>query len=77
VPGVAEVNGNLYPLRVLQESEEVMRELTIHLDDEVYSFLEIRAAMDGFRIKEGIENFLSELAMAKKERRDVHFQEAP
>jgi len=50
-----------------------MRPLTIELDDDVYSFLEIRSAMDDLRIKEGVENFLTELAMAKKERREILF----
>lgn len=53
-----------------------MKQLVIHLEDDVYSFLEVRAAMDDLRIKEAVEGLLTELAMAKKERREIIFQEA-
>jgi hypothetical protein len=37
-----------------------MKQLTIELDDDLYSFLELRAAIDDMRLKEGIEALLDE-----------------
>lgn len=48
-----------------------MRAVTIKLPDDVYSFLELRAAVDDLRVAEGIESLLVELVRAKVEKRSV------
>ena len=46
-----------------------MKTLTIELTDEVYHRLEVLAARDDDRIKEGVERFLTELVNSFEEKR--------
>ena len=47
------------------------RSLTLTLPEEVYLYLELRAAKDNDRITTGVERFLTELVLAKMEKRPV------
>lgn len=48
-----------------------MRKVEICLSDDVYSYIELRCAIDDMRVPEGLEKFLTELAGAKLENRAV------
>lgn len=48
-----------------------MRQITIDLSDDVYSYLQLRAAIDDLRPKEAIEGFLTEIVGAKMEGRTI------
>ena len=48
-----------------------MKQLTIDLEDDVFSHLEVRAAIDDMRIKEGVERLLTEMVMSHKEGRTI------
>jgi hypothetical protein len=48
-----------------------MKTLTLEIPEEVYSFLEVRCAIDELRIKEGMEKFLVETATALREGRRI------
>ena len=48
-----------------------MRRVTLELPDDVYSLLQLRAAIDDLRLEEGLTAFLTELARAKAEKRQV------
>lgn len=74
MPRAAEVSCNVRKVHKLSGSEAMKRPLTIELDEEVYSYLELRAAIDDLRIKEGVEDLLSELVMTKKEGREIRFE---
>lgn len=52
-----------------------MKQLTIELSDEVFHYLEVRAAIDDMRIKQAVEEFLSALVTARKERRPILFND--
>lgn len=43
-----------------------MKRLEIDLPDDVYQYLEIRAAIDDLRIKDGVELLLIELVKQKR-----------
>ena len=47
------------------------RPLTLTLPEEVYLYLELRAAIDDDRIETGVERLLCELVQAKREARPV------
>lgn len=51
------------------------RPLTLHLPEDVYLFLQLRAAIDDDRIETGVERLLIELARAKMEGRAVVINE--
>lgn len=46
-----------------------MRHITIELADDIFNHLEIRAAIDDLRSKEGIELLLTELVTAHKSKK--------
>lgn len=48
-----------------------MTTVTLNLPDDVFKFLELRAAIDDMRVPESLEKFLTELVHARKENRPV------
>ena len=48
-----------------------MKQLTINLPDDVYSYIELRAAIDDLRASEGVEALLVELVRVRAEKRQM------
>jgi hypothetical protein len=53
----------------------LMRTLTLNIPDDIYNYLEIRAAIDDLRISQAVEDFLIEFVTAKMEGRKIRVQE--
>jgi hypothetical protein len=62
---------NIYHFR----RPHMTRQLTLTLPEEVYLYLQLRAAIDDDRVETGVERFLCELVAAKKEARPVVIRE--
>ena len=48
-----------------------MRTMTINLDENVFKYLELRAAIDDLRPAEAVEGMLTEIVLAKLEGRPI------